>query len=120
MVENKKKINREKRHRRIRGKVKGTKTRPRLSIFRSNQHIYAQLIDDEKGVTLVAANDLELKKVEKEKKTKSTLAKEVGQLIAKKAVKQQIKEIVLDRGGFHYHGRVKFVAEGARQGGLKF
>jgi len=125
MGTNRKKINKERRHRRIRAKVQGTKIRPRLSVFRSNQHVYAQLIDDERGVTLAAASDLELEKLkkegkEKESKTKSDLAREVGQLIAEKARKQGIKEIVFDRGGFSYHGRVKLVAEGARQGGLKF
>lgn len=120
MKENKKKINRERRHRRVRAKVYGTKIKPRLSVFRSNQHIYVQLIDDEKAVTLVAANDLELQKSKKEKETKSTLAKRVGQLIAEKARKQGIEKVVLDRGGFRYHGRVQAVAEGARQGGLKF
>jgi large subunit ribosomal protein L18 len=116
------------RHRRVRVKVKGTKEHPRFSIFRSNQHIYGQLIDDEKGYTLLNVSDLEIKgaknqklKTEKEKiKTKISLAYQVGRLIAKKALDNGIKEIVFDRGGYKYHGRVKAMADGAREGGLKF
>jgi len=119
------------RHRRIRAKVFGTKERPRLCVFRSNKHIYAQLIDDKKGNTLLTASDLELK-VSKEKspastktstnkqKVKIAIAREVGKLIAKKALKKNIKKIVFDRGGYKYHGRVKALAEGAREEGLEF
>jgi large subunit ribosomal protein L18 len=106
------------RHRRVRAKVSGTATRPRLSVFRSNQHIYVQLIDDSKGKTLVSFSDL---KLETEKGlTKTQIAKEVGKLVAKKALAQKIKKVVFDRGGYKYHGRVKAVAEGAREGGLEF
>jgi large subunit ribosomal protein L18 len=106
------------RHRRIRAKVIGTKERPRLSVFRSNQHICVQLIDDEKGKTLVSVSDLKVKK--KKGLTKTEIAKEVGKSIAKKALEKRIEKIVFDRGGYKYHGRVKAVAEGAREGGLEF
>ena len=109
------------RHQRIRTKIKGTASRPRLAIFRSNQHIYVQVIDDLKGKTLVAASDKEVNQDSKKKKmTKTIVAKEVGKLIALKAQKANISSVVLDRGGFNYHGRVKALAEGAREGGLKF
>jgi large subunit ribosomal protein L18 len=123
---------RERRHHRIRSKVKGTAERPRLCVFRSLKHIYAQLIDDEKSETIVAASDLELKDLEikskklKEKKEeknqtrKVAIAYEVGKLIAQKAAEKKISKVVFDRGGFKYHGRVKAVADGARDGGLKF
>lgn len=103
-------------HARIRSKVSGTQERPRLFVFRSNAHIYADLIDDVKRVTLVSARDIEVK----EGKTKSEKALLVGELLAKKALEKKIKEVVFDRGGNLYHGRVKQVAEGARKGGLKF
>lgn len=105
------------RHKRIRAKIKGTKSRPRLFVFRSAKHIYCQLIDDEKGRTILAASDFELKKG---KRKKVEIAKEVGKLIAKKAKKLKIEKVVFDRGGYKYHGRVKALAEGAREGGLKF
>lgn len=116
------KIKREKRrrrHRRIRAKIFGTATRPRLCVFRSLKHIYCQLIDDEKGKTLIAASDLELKKTKK-KRTKKEKAFGVGKLIAEKALKKKITQVVFDRGGYAYHGRVKALAEGAREGGLQF
>ncbi|MCY4300047.1 MAG: 50S ribosomal protein L18 [Flavobacteriaceae bacterium] len=104
---------------RIRGVVKGTAERPRLSVFRSNRQIYAQLIDDERGNTLAAASsrnaDFESKKI-----TGVALAKEVGMLLAKKAQDAKIKTAHFDRGGYKYHGRVKSLAEGAREGGLIF
>lgn len=106
------------RHKRIRAKIFGTKERPRFCVFRSAKHIYAQLIDDEKGHTLAAASDLELK--ESKGKTKKEKAFAVGQLIAEKALKKKIEVVVFDRGGYAYHGRVKSLAEGARKGGLKF
>lgn len=110
------------RHKRVRARIKGTIKIPRLCVFRSNKHIYAQLIDDEKGKTLIIASDIEIKL--KGKKQKSKLANEVGRLLAKKAknlpVGRQIDKIVFDRGGYKYHGRVKALAEGAREGGLKF
>ena len=110
------------RHRRLRAKVKGTAKRPRLSVFRSNKHIYAQLIDDEKGKTLMSVNDLSLKSAGADKKSgkKSEIAKIIGQKIAKKAEDKKIKKVVFDRAGYKYHGRIKAVAEGAREGGLEF
>jgi len=112
------------RHRRVRAKVQGTAEKPRLCVFRSNKHIYAQLIDDDTRKTLVAAKDTEIKKISPEIKKKFSrkvaLAYEVGILIAKKAQDLGIKKVVFDRGGYKYHGRVKAVAEGARKGGLKF
>jgi len=106
-----------KRHKRIRSKIIGTKKCPRLSVFRSNSHIYVQLIDDTDGKTLVSANDVEIKK---DKLNKTDKAKEVGLLMAKKAIEKEIKKVVFDRGGYNYHGRVKAIAEGARKGGLIF
>jgi len=138
------KLKREKRfrrHKRIRAKISGTSKRPRLCVFKSNKHIYAQLIDDSKGVTLVAAGDRELKKPKtsrtrkslagggqklKEKKAeairtgKVAIAFEVGKLIAEKALKNKIEKAVFDKGGYKYQGRVKALAEGAREGGLSF
>jgi large subunit ribosomal protein L18 len=120
----KSKIKRDKRyrrHKRVRAKVTGRSKRPRLYVFRSNQHIYTQIIDDEKGKTIISASDQELKKSKtKSKETKIDIAKEVGKLVAKKAMEKDIKEVVFDRGGYKYHGRVKALAEGAREGGLKF
>lgn len=123
------------RHKRLRGKVFGTAKRPRLCVFRSNKHIYAQIINDQKKGTLAAASDLELKSKSKKKissatpqknksaggrKGKIAQAYRVGELVARKAIKENIKEVVFDRGGYKYHGRVKALAEGAREGGLKF
>jgi large subunit ribosomal protein L18 len=106
-----------KRHRRVRAKIKGTAKVPRLCVFRSNKHIYAQLVDDDKGKVLLSAKDSEIKKLPK---GKIVLAKEVGKLIAQKAIEKKYKKIVFDRAGYKYHGRVKALAEGAREGGLKF
>ncbi len=120
------------RHKRIRAKIFGTADRPRLSVFRSLKHIYAQIINDENGETLVAASDLEFKKLKtqiKKKKIEETqkpltgkvaIAYEVGKLLAKKALKKKIKKVVFDRGGYKYHGRIKALADGTRDGGLKF
>jgi len=139
------------RHKRVRAKIFGTAKRPRLCVFRSAKHIYGQLIDDERGKTLVSASDLELKKPPphqnlvwgqankeqetkiKEKKIKKTgetekpllkgkvaIAYEIGKLIAKKALEKKIEKVVFDRGGYKYHGRVKALAEGAKESGLKF
>jgi large subunit ribosomal protein L18 len=131
------------RRKRVRAKISGTNSVPRFSVFRSNKNIYAQLIDDEKGKTLVAASDKELKlkvsafggsavggksqklKTSENKKEiirtgKILAAYEVGKLIAEKAIKKDIKKVVFDRGGRKYHGRVKAVADGAREGGLIF
>ena len=106
----------ERRHGRVRANVSGTITRPRLSVFRSNKGMYIQLINDEEGKTLVSASVKEIKK----KGTKVELAKELGLLIAEKAKKAKVTEVVFDRGSYQYHGRVKAVADGAREGGLKF
>ncbi|MBQ0084117.1 MAG: 50S ribosomal protein L18 [Clostridiales bacterium] len=106
------------RHSRVRGKISGTAECPRLNVFRSNSNIYAQLIDDVKGVTLVAASSTE--KDFGESKGNKEEARKVGQLIAKRAAEKKITEVVFDRGGYIYHGRVKELAEGAREGGLKF
>ena len=104
------------RHRRVRMKVSGTAARPRLSVYRSLEHVYAQLIDDNSGKTLVSAKDSELKE---KLKTKMDKALAVGKLIAEKALSQNIKEAVFDKGVCKFHGRVKAVAEGAREKGLK-
>ncbi|MFA5178347.1 MAG: 50S ribosomal protein L18 [Candidatus Paceibacterota bacterium] len=106
-----------KRHKSIRAKISGTAEKPRLCVFRSNIHIYAQLIDDLQKKTIISAKDTE---IDLKKKDKISIAKEVGSLLAKKAVEKKIKEAVFDRGGYKYHGRVKSLAEGAREGGLKF
>ena len=106
------------RHRRVRGKVAGTAARPRLNVFRSLNHIYAQLIDDDKSVTLVAASSID-KEFEGSGGNKEA-ARKVGALIAKRAKGAGIEEVVFDRGGYIYHGRVQELAEGAREGGLKF
>jgi len=140
------------RHKRVRAKIFGTFKRPRLCAFRSNKHIYAQLIDDEKGKTLATASDLELKPKTKKGKSKVAVAYEVGKLIAEKALGKKfaepsthlperskgremsethrttprsasqssvIEKVVFDRGGYKYHGRIKALADGAREGGLK-
>jgi large subunit ribosomal protein L18 len=109
---------RERRHRRVRGKVSGTAERPRLTVFRSNLGISAQLIDDQSGATLAAASWQQLKKTFKGAKTDQ--AKEVGKLLAAGAKQAGVEACVFDRGGYLYHGRVKALAEGAREGGLKF
>ena len=102
-------------HKKIRTKVFGNKNRPRLCVFRSANHIYAQLIDDEKSKILVAVSDLKLKKG-----VKMNRAIEVGKLVAKEAIAKNIEKVVFDRGGFIFQGRVKALADGAREGGLKF
>ena len=109
---------RERRHRRVRARIFGTTTRPRLSIFRSNAGMYVQLIDDERGQTLVSAHSREIKIEKNDDKKKVSFA--LGKILAEKAQKAKIKEIVFDRGGYKYHGRVKALADGAREGGLKF
>ncbi len=134
---------RKRRHKRVRAKIFGTSKVPRFCVFRSNKRVYAQLIDDEKGKTILSASNIELKnkkqktknkklqpktkKLEKkeEKKEvvrsgKATIAYEVGKMIAEKALEKKIKKVVFDRGGYKYHGRVRAVAEGARETGLVF
>lgn len=109
------------RHKRVRKIVNGTTARPRLNVYRSNANIYAQIIDDSNGTTLVSASTLDKEVVELVKgKTKTEAAKIVGEVIGKRAVAKKIKEVVFDRGGYLYTGRVQAVAEGARASGLKF
>jgi large subunit ribosomal protein L18 len=108
---------RERRHRRIRGKVQGTADRPRLVVYRSNRGIFAQLVDDETGRTLAGASWLGLKSFSG---AKVDQAREVGKALAAAAEKAGIENVVFDRGGYLYHGRVKALAEGAREGGLRF
>ena len=106
----------------VRKKVFGTPERPRLSVYRSLRHLYAQIIDDTKGVTLVSVSTLsaDIRSKLNGLKGKTEASKLVGQVTADKALEKNIKEIVFDRGGFLYHGRIKALAEGAREGGLKF
>ncbi|HZG36799.1 MAG TPA: 50S ribosomal protein L18 [Gaiellaceae bacterium] len=108
---------RERRQRRIRGKVSGTAERPRLAVFRSNKGIFAQLVDDESGRTVAGASWLGLKSFNG---TKTEQAREVGKAIAAAAKEAGVESVVFDRGGYLYHGRVKALAEGAREGGLQF
>jgi large subunit ribosomal protein L18 len=113
-----KQIKKQRRHKKIRARIHGTQDRPRLCVFRSINHIYAQLIDDDKAKVLLSASDKEVKAKKGEKK--SDVAKEVGKLIAKKALEKKFEKVVFDRAGVIFHGRVKALAEGAREGGLKF
>ena len=107
------------RKKRIRGKVHGTKGRPRLSVFRSNKGVYAQIINDVSGETYVSASYNEIKE-QKAKMAKKDVSFKVGELLAQKAKAKKIKKVVFDRGGYRYHGRVESLAEGARKGGLDF
>jgi len=109
---------RKRRHRRVRGKVAGTPQRPRLNVFRSKAHIYAQLIDDSQGVTICAASSVE--KGFDGPSGNIDAAKKIGEAIAARAKEKGIAEVVFDRGGYLYHGRVKALAEGAREAGLQF
>jgi large subunit ribosomal protein L18 len=110
------------RHKRVRKKVQGTPERLRLSVYRSLSHIYAQVIDDEKGRTVAAASDIEAEVRGKKsgKQNKTAVAKLVGELVGKRAVEQGVSKVVLDRAGYRYHGRVKALADGARSAGLQF
>ena len=112
----------QKRHKRLRRFLIGTKSRPRLSVFRSNNHIYAQVIDDQAQSTICSAStvDKEFKDSKNKSYSNCNSSSEVGSLLAKRAIKKGIKEVVFDRGGKIYHGRVKALAEAARQAGLKF
>ena len=112
------KLERERRHKRVRTKISGTTECPRLCVFRSNTNVYAQIIDDTKGVTLVQASTLD--KEVKTKHSNKEAAKEVGTLVAKRALEKNIKDVVYDRGGYVYHGVVKELAEAAREAGLNF
>ena len=108
---------RERRHVRLRRKISGTAEAPRLSVFRSNAHIHCQIIDDTKGTTLVAASSVDMKL---ENGGSIEAAKKVGAEIAKRALDKNIEKVVFDRGGYVYHGRIKALAEAAREAGLKF
>jgi len=109
------------RHLRVRKSVHGTPERPRLAVYRSLSHIYAQLIDDEAGRTLAAASDVEAEaKGQANGKKKADVAKLIGQLVGQRALERGISQVVFDRGGYRYHGRVKALADGAREAGLKF
>lgn len=110
-----KQVKRQRRHNRVRAKISGDSKRPRLCVFRSNAHIYAQLIDDVANKVILEVKDFDIKTG-----TKTEIATKVGEKIAKLATEKKIKEIVFDRGGYKYHGRVKALAEGARKEGLKF
>ena len=112
------KLERARRHKRVRTKISGTAECPRLCVFRSNTNVYAQIIDDTKGVTLVQASTLD--KEVKTKHSNKEAAKEVGTLVAKRALEKNIKTVVYDRGGYVYHGVVKELAEAAREAGLEF
>ena len=117
-----KQIKRKRRHNRVRAKIHGTAIKPRLCVFRSSSHTYAQVINDEKGETLAKASDLEIKKAKASGNLSTKVAKghQVGKLVAEKAIAKKLKKVVFDRGGYKYHGVVKAVADGAREGGLEF
>jgi len=107
------------RHERVRAKVSGTSETPRLNVFRSNSNIFAQIIDDEKGITLVSASSID-KELKLENGSNIEAAKKVGELVAKRAKKAKIVKVTFDRGGYLYHGRVEALAEAARENGLEF
>lgn len=114
-------VRRERRQRRVRAKVSGTAARPRLNVFRSSRHIFAQLIDDSVGNTIVSASTLDPEvRTNAKQWDKKAEAKHVGKLLAERAVAKGLKQVVFDRGGYQYHGRVKSLAEGSREGGLEF
>ncbi|MGM8365588.1 50S ribosomal protein L18 [Virgibacillus sp. W0181] len=106
-------------HKRVRKKISGTAERPRLNVYRSNKNIYAQLVDDDKGITLTSASTID-KELNLESTGSVEAAEKVGELMAKRAQDKGYKSVVFDRGGYLYHGRVKALAEGARAGGLEF
>ncbi len=118
-MNNSKEFHRSRARRRIRSKISGSTERPRLSVFRSNKFIYAQVIDDLKGTTLASASSKE-ESIASKKLNKVEQAKLVGGLLAERALAAEVEAVVFDRGGYIYHGRVKSLAEGAREGGLKF
>jgi large subunit ribosomal protein L18 len=120
LTQTSKNANRRRVHERIRKKVLGTSERPRLNVYRSLNHIYVQVIDDLKGVTLVAANSAEGKKEARTKGGNLAAAKNVGKAVAERAKAKGIDKVVFDRGGYIYHGRVKALADAAREAGLKF
>ena len=126
MFDNRKSVNRKSRQERVRKRVRGTDTTPRLCVFRSARHIYAQVISDESGKTLLSASTMseEVRGGDKSKSDKSgkktEIAKKVGELVAKRCLEQQISQVVFDRNGFLYHGRIKALADAAREAGLRF
>jgi large subunit ribosomal protein L18 len=120
MFDNERTIHRKRRQERVRARVRGTDAKPRLSVFRSAKHIYAQVISDEGGKTLVSASTLSAELRESTDKVKKLdAAKKVGELVAKKCLEQSIAQVVFDRNGFLYHGRVRALADAAREAGLK-
>jgi large subunit ribosomal protein L18 len=120
MNPSRKRQSRDRRHRRIRKAIRGTATKPRLSVYRSNAHIYAQLIDDVAGHTLASASSLDASVSKGDEDGKTDVAKQVGELIGQRAKDAGISEVVFDRGGNRYAGRVKALADGAREAGLEF
>ncbi|HHW60230.1 MAG: 50S ribosomal protein L18 [Bacteroidota bacterium] len=118
-IKNKKEARRKRIKMRIRKKIRGTTDKPRLCVFRSDKEIYAQIIDDSQNITIMAVSSL-CKELKDLKMTKTDKAREVGKLIAQKALDADIKTVIFDRNGYLYHGRVKALAEGAREKGLKF
>ena len=110
---------RRKRHARVRTRLSGTEARPRLNVFRSNKHIYAQLIDDVNGVTLASASTLD-KEINLDSSNNVDAAVKIGELVAKRAVEKGVKTVIFDRGGYIYHGRIKALADAARENGLEF
>ena len=116
MVKKNKQLKKKIRHRRVRAKISGTAEKPRLSVFKSNYHLYTQLINDSDGKTIAAVSDKEIAKAT----TKKVLAYEIGKLMAKKAIEKNISSIIFDRGGYKFHGVIAEIARGAREGGLKF
>jgi len=114
------KLKRVVRHKRVRKKVSGTTQRPRLAVFRSLQHVYAQVIDDDQGTTVAAASSLEKEVRGNAKGPKAEVSKAVGKLVAQRAKEKGIKAVVFDRGGYKYHGRIKTLADAAREEGLEF
>ena len=121
MPETDRRVARLRRHRRVRKRVVGTPERPRLDVFRSLRHIYAQVIDDSQGHTLVSASTIDPEvETQLQGLTKTEQARVVGKVLAERALKQGVKQVVFDRGGYVYHGRVKTLADAAREGGLEF
>ncbi len=107
------------RHKRVRAKVLGTSERPRVSVFKSNKHVFVQFIDDTAGKTIISSQVVSQSK-SKIKGSKTEIASKIGEMLAEKAKEAGIKEVVFDRGGFKYHGRIKSIADGLRKGGIKF
>jgi large subunit ribosomal protein L18 len=120
MFDDSKNTNRHRRQERVRSRVRGTDAKPRLCVFRSAKHIYAQVISDDAGKTLVSASTLSAELRDASKAKKIEIAKRVGELVAKRCLEQSISQVVFDRNGFLYHGRIKALADAAREAGLKF